>query len=563
MSFRARVLLLVLAIVLPALGLVGVWLTRSVTASADRALLERLSRTAERSAADVAHRWAGVRGPLLSLIDDSAVQRALSSGDVPDDAARARLDGFYDDRAPAILGLRLTSARDAVLWERGDSARPGSLPIRIPAYRPADGARLGTLAVWLESAALFTGGSGLSARGALVSALDPATGGAVLALPFDADALQGGRFTWGGEEWLLVRRPLAEPRLDLLAAAPRGAEAAALRTATREGLLLLLLLGSAALAVAWAWSSRLTRSLRDLAGAADAVADGDLDVSVHGSGGGEVARVAAAFNRMAGRLKETLSRLADREALAAVGQMSAELAHDIRNPLTAMRLELGFVQERLTADSPLHEAQTAALAELDRLDATVNSTLLLSRTGTLRFEPLPLATVLEAAARTARAAFDSAGATLEVSAPPTTVHVAGDAAALERLFQNLLFNAADALVAGGRATVSVRPLGETVDVFVDDDGHGIPPEALPRVFEPRFTTKRGGSGLGLAIAERIARAHGGTVAVQARDGGGTRFQVSLPLSAAVTDGPDPSQNVAAEHTAKPATFSATSYRSTT
>ena len=545
MSLRVRVLLLVLAITLPSLAVMGVWLTRSVDASADRMLRGRLIEMAEGTAAEAVHRWAGLRGELLPMVEDTGVQRALAAGQP---SAGARLDAHANGVAPAVLGLRLATLDGRALWRRGETDRPGTLPVRLPVYGRSDGARLGTLTVWIESGRLFPGPRGPATGGAMISALDPATGAAVLGLPFDLDALDRDRFSWGGEEWLLVRRPIAEPRLDLLVAAPRTPELAAVGAATREGLLLLLVLAAAALMLGWVWSGRLTGSLRRLAHAADQIAAGNLEARVAGAGPDEVGRVAAAFDRMARGLSETLRRLTEREALAAVGQFSAELAHEIRNPLTAVRLDLRYVEERLPAESPLREAQLAALAEVERLDATVSGALLLSRTGALRFEPLDLRGPLEEARGGARAAFEATGARLDVGLPERAVPVSGDADALRRLFLNLLLNAADAAGAAGRTAMRGSVGADSVVVRIEDDGPGITPQVLPHIFQPQFTTKAGGSGFGLAIAERIARAHGGVIEVESVAGAGAAFTVRLPLHADVTGPPEVLRNDASPAT---------------
>ena len=525
LSLRARILLLVIGITAPSLAVVGVWLTRTVTASADRVLHDRLTGVAERSAADLVHRWAELRQPLLDFIESDDVQRALARG--------ASLD-LVAERIPSpFVALRLTGTDGRVVAGAGDSAATGTLPVYLPVYT-REGVRLGTLAAWLHTNALVAATNAPAAPGAVISALNPATGRAVLALPFDVDDLDADRFSWGGEEWLVARRFVSEPRLELLVAAPRGAEAAALRAATRDGLLLLLALGLCGVVLAWLWSNRLTRSLRALCAAADSVARGELDIDVPADSTDEVGRVAVAFNGMATGLSRTLDRLADREALAAVGQLSAELAHDIRNPLTAIRLDLRYVEERLPHGSDMKEAQTAALAELDRLDATVNGALLLSRTRTLQFAPIPLKEPLAAACRSARPAFAAKDATLDCGLASDDIVVNGDAAALERLVQNLLFNAADAVERGGHAALRAHVDGEHAYIVVEDDGAGIEAAALPRIFEPQFTTKSGGSGFGLAIAQRIVRAHDGDITVESCADRGTRFRVRLPLHDAVT-----------------------------
>jgi signal transduction histidine kinase len=108
--------------------------------------------------------------------------------------------------------------------------------------------------------------------------------------------------------------------------------------------------------------------------------------------------------------------------------------------------------------------------------------------------------------------------------------VAGDSAALEQLFLNILLNAAQALDDGGAAALEVEPADGQISVRIRDDGQGIPAEALDRVFEAFYSTREGGTGLGLPIARRIAQAHGGQLRIRAAVGTGTEVEITLPLS---------------------------------
>jgi len=125
------------------------------------------------------------------------------------------------------------------------------------------------------------------------------------------------------------------------------------------------------------------------------------------------------------------------------------------------------------------------------------------------------------------------GVTIVTSRAPGLPRIAGDPNALQQVLVNLLTNARDAIT--GPGTIEVRthasPGGHDVRLSVHDTGPGIPPDALPRIFDPFFTTKAEGTGLGLAISYGIVRDHGGTIDVDSRPGRGTRFTVTLPVSA--------------------------------
>lgn len=282
--------------------------------------------------------------------------------------------------------------------------------------------------------------------------------------------------------------------------------------------------------LAWLLSRRLTRSLEALATAAEDVTHGELGRRVPAKGSDEVGRVAAAFNSMTESLRETMAELADRRALAAVGEFAASLAHEIRNPLTSIQVDLQMVEERLTGeDSETREIQARALAGVQRLDGTVSGALQAARSGRIDHRGVDVLDPLEAAVYAAEATVREAGGRLELSPPDTGVaQVRGDAQALEQLFLNLLLNAAQALEGSGTVRVRVGVQDSWVWVVVADDGRGIPEEQRTEVFEPFHTTRPGGTGLGLAIARRLTEAHGGEITMESEVGRGTTVRVRLP-----------------------------------
>jgi signal transduction histidine kinase len=159
----------------------------------------------------------------------------------------------------------------------------------------------------------------------------------------------------------------------------------------------------------------------------------------------------------------------------------------------------------------------------------------------VKLETIDLRTPLRAAVQMALPAFQEREAELDsagVEGEP--IKVKGDAAALERLFLNLLLNAAQALEEGGRANVTAHPLEEEVRVMIQDTGKGIESEDLERIFEPFFSSRPDGTGLGLPIARRIAQAHGGELSVESEAGAGTTVTVRLPYAtnASLVPGPD-------------------------
>jgi len=323
-----------------------------------------------------------------------------------------------------------------------------------------------------------------------------------------------------------VRRDMEEPALRLIAAAPLAPYVAPFAETARRGTGFLAFLAGGGLLAAVLLTGRLTASLERLADAATGVARGELTRRVEVGSQDEVGRVARAFNTMTENLRRTLDQLAERESLAAVNEFAAALAHEVRNPLTAIQLDLQEVEEQL----PPGEAralQERALKELRHLDRTVEGALRTARSGRVRLEPLDVRAPVDAALHAARPALDARGARIGWERPEQPVTVRGDGDALERLLLNLLLNAADAIDAGGTVEVSVAAGEGAVAIRVRDDGRGIPPEQVARVFEPFFSTRPGGTGVGLAVARRIAAAHGGELRLESTPGAGTTVELAL------------------------------------
>jgi signal transduction histidine kinase len=297
----------------------------------------------------------------------------------------------------------------------------------------------------------------------------------------------------------------------------------------RNGAYLLAAVALGGLLAAIVLTSRMTRSLRALVGGAEAVSAGDLSHRIGCSGADEISRVAESFNQMTESLQRTLREKASRESLAAMGEFAASLAHEVRNPLTAVKIDLQSLQEKVADDEALTVPLRRALEEIDRLDSTVGDALSVVRRGD-GDRTLDVWQPIRAAAHSAGPAFSKTVATLEVIGEDDELPVRGDAAGLEQLFLNLLLNAAEALPAGGRATIGAQRERGSVLVRVEDDGPGIPEEVRRRIFEPLFSTKETGTGLGLTISRRIVEAHRGDLSVGDAEGGGTLVAIRLPFA---------------------------------
>ncbi len=237
-------------------------------------------------------------------------------------------------------------------------------------------------------------------------------------------------------------------------------------------------------------------------------------------------------------LEHTQQQLVERERLAALGELSAVVAHEVRNPLGAIFNATALLRRRIPRNDSTLTSMAVLEEEANRLNRLVDDLLDFARPSSPSLHPIPLSRLLEEAVRTAisgqsRVCVEWA---LEEDAPPVPI----DERMMRRAFLNLALNAIQAMPRGGTLRVAVRHLPGSspgVEVAFSDTGPGIPPATRARLFEPFFTTKDSGTGLGLAIVKRTLDAHSGSISVDSPPDGGTTFRLLLPLGLAS----DPSQ----------------------
>src|SRR5215468_6891626 len=221
------------------------------------------------------------------------------------------------------------------------------------------------------------------------------------------------------------------------------------------------------------------------------------------------------------------------ERLAALGRITAGVAHEVKNPLNSMRLWLENLKEALPQEREASTQQAVQVLdkEIDRLDAVVKRFLDFTRPMEVKLEQTQLSQLLKEVLEVARPQLQKANVEIVQSLPATVPEVFVDRDLLKQAVFNLVLNAVDAMPGGGQIKMELTRRGEMAEITVGDTGRGIPPENRQKVFQLFFTTRPGGSGIGLASTFRIVQLHNGSIDFTTEVGRGTTFRIELPLAA--------------------------------
>jgi signal transduction histidine kinase len=481
--------------VLP-LMVIGLWTTRSASRSGRMLLRAQLDAALEQTARDVEARWAARRSDLLVLAENEPVRVVLSNATGASETPAFVRRAWDQMTAFSHVVIRDHAGRARIVLEtapfstseRTSSSSPDfrGIAVRLPVTDLATGDTIGSVEAQLRAAALLPGVSTTPAMDAPVTAIVLAGAPPLTPPMVDTRIFDDESVVWNERHWMTVRRHVVQPPLDLAIAGPVDPYVKPFARTAQSAALALLVATVGVLMFAIVITRRMSRDVE--------------------------------------------RELAQREALAAVGEFASELAHEVRNPLTAVRLDLQRVNE--VADDPesVHRIASRVLRQVERIDRAVTGALRVARGGATERRAVDLRVVLENARRTAQPEFDHRSARLALGTIRGQLELDGDTAALEQLFLNLLINAAQALSPAGMARIDAEHRDGTIEVTISDTGAGMSARQLAETEQPFRSSKRDGTGLGLKIARRIVQAHGGRIEIASTVGRGTCVTVTLPGS---------------------------------
>lgn len=283
---------------------------------------------------------------------------------------------------------------------------------------------------------------------------------------------------------------------------------------------------------------RLTRSLTALTYAAGQVGSGNLSPQLPDAGADEVGQLTRAFGLMLQQIREMLKRIREGRHMAAVGKFASQLSHEIRNPLTSVKLNLQSLQRGVESGQigpAFAEPLAISLHEIRRLEGVVRGVLSMARSAPTRSDPCSVHASLDAALQVLSPQLKAGGVSVELAYRAEPDRVIGDEERLRGAFLNLLLNAVEAMPSGGHLAVSTEVFHattspEVIRVRIADDGPGVPNELREKIFEPFFSTKEGGTGFGLALAQQTLEEHAGRLTLDEATAGAV-FLIELPLVA--------------------------------
>jgi len=327
-----------------------------------------------------------------------------------------------------------------------------------------------------------------------------------------------------------------------------GLSLAEMRADVRRTRLVLILLGCVGflfgLAGATVLARRISRPIEKLVEGTVRISQGHFDRRIEIASEDEIGNLARSFNDMTARLLDTREKMEDAhrklvqaEKLASIGRLAATIAHEIRNPLTSVKLNIQKIAEDGRLAPPETEHLAISQEGIAQIEKFIKELLNYTRVADLHPERFPVSLILDEAVKLLDDAFREKRVALERRMGEGLPEIRVDGDKMRQVFLNVLRNALEAVSPGGRIKVTaVRGEGAAagkVRLRVSDNGCGIPEKDWENIFEPFYTTKSSGIGLGLAVSRRIVEQHKGAIRVIRKRGPGTTFEILIPVEEAL------------------------------
>ena len=276
---------------------------------------------------------------------------------------------------------------------------------------------------------------------------------------------------------------------------------------------------------------RFARPLHALTRAAKNVADGNLDINVSIQSHDEVGTLAQSFNEMISKLRASREELAKHERENAWKEMAKQVAHEIRNPLTPIKLSIQHLRQAFKDNAPdreeiLQRVSQTVIDQIETLSRIATEFSHFAKMPERKFERVGIDDLLKETINLFR---EVQGINFIDKLASPAVTVIADSDQLRGVFINIIRNAIQAIEKTGTITISTSQEGRMCLIIFSDTGLGIPEEIRAKIFEPNFSTKSEGMGIGLAIARRVVEDHGGKITCQSERGKGTTFEIRLPV----------------------------------
>ncbi len=303
-----------------------------------------------------------------------------------------------------------------------------------------------------------------------------------------------------------------------------------------------VMLGVYVLLILGAWwiggmaARNISQPLDRLVHATERISRGDLDFKIGEAGAGDVGRLVAAFDRMTTDLRLNRLELARAAREAAWREIARQVAHEVKNPLTPIKLSAQHVVRAFEDKAPefgkiLEDCARTIVTEVELLERIATSFSNIAKLPECRLGEFDVNEIVNEALSVFVSSFTEREISVEKRLDPALPRVKVDSDWTKRVLINLVKNALEAMPDRGKLVVSTWRSSEGVKVAVEDSGAGIPPDLLPRIFEPYFSTKEQGTGLGLSICKRILDDLGGEITIASEVGRGTRAEIWLPQRA--------------------------------